>query len=700
MRVNEFARLLGFVLISAIAVRLFAAAPDSDKPPRLTSTELKQPLIWSSECISPAGVTLGFGGQDQQADDGGGGTRLKVDGKWESISAELWRKHPNRERHAELVKLCQELKRIRQVIRDAWFEDSLAALEKQPSTKEQLAAVETALQRWQVVLPGNKKLLAQRTANLVQHSLGGISRVELNSRLMSWSIERLHNAVIATEEVLALHGAEPLPRALSPLAYDPKTGRFVLFGGDHCDFLLNDLWLFDPKTETWEVRIAENDEAKPAPRANHRLTANGDGTVTISGGYKYTSSTDYCGGQYKDHPRDSEYTYDIVANRWTSPAPVPAAPSREYRVGPFDPKYYLTAARPSRSAITDVLKTLPENTWVEMKPPAMPQLNRDWGTAIIDPDRDLILRFSGGHSAHGGSDVLHYHLATNRWELTQPVEFPLGQLYSNTEYPDGFNFNRRPWVTGHTYQNYGYAPGLKQMVFAGRETHNYFYDPSLGDWLPQRTAKPAGMLYNSCFYTLTLTSSPDTLYCWTQEGRLFSFATDVRNWLEIKLQGEKLEGAVVDNSTIIYDGSRKRLLCCRKPYGDKERYRGTWQAIDLATGTVSTLVPPNAAAAADVPYLCQIRIDPEHDLLLCGCTLPDTEDGIRRTPAFDLKENRWVSFRITGDDPSGTKGRNVSLGLMYDARRKLFWAVDAASRVFVLRFNPETAERVVLVEGK
>mgnify|MGYP001012208570 CR=1 FL=1 len=66
--------------------------------------------------------------------------------------------------------------------------------------------------------------------------------------------------------------------------------------------------------------------------------------------------------------------------------------------------------------------------------------------------------------------------------------------------------------------------------------------------------------------------------------------------------------------------------------------------------------------------------------------------GQRRTPAYDCKENRWVSLALGGDDPSGPQGRNVSLGLMYDQRRGQFWAVDAASRVYVLRLEPGLAD--------
>src|SRR5262249_12089191 len=105
------------------------------------------------------------------------------------------------------------------------------------------------------------------------------------------------------------------------------------------------------------------------------------------------------------------------------------------------------------------------------------------------------------------------------------------------------------------------------------------------------------------------------------------------------------------------------------------------------------IVPENAAAAAQISYLPQIRLDPEHELLLCGCLLPENDQEPRRTPAFDLKENRWISLRIVGDLPHGPTGRNVSLGVVYDPARKLFWAVDAASRVFVLKLDPATADR-------
>ena len=82
-----------------------------------------------------------------------------------------------------------------------------------------------------------------------------------------------------------------------------------------------------------------------------------------------------------------------------------------------------------------------------------------------------------------------YHFATNRWELPFPIEFPLGQCYSNTSYPTGWNFNRRPWVSGHTYKSFGYDPTGKLMVFTGHNPWSYLFDPQVGDWVG-RSKKP------------------------------------------------------------------------------------------------------------------------------------------------------------------------------------------------------------------
>ena len=161
-------------------------------------------------------------------------------------------------------------------------------------------------------------------------------------------------------------------------------------------------------------------------------------------------------------------------------------------------------------------------------------------------------------------------------------------------------------------------------------------------------------------------------------------------WKELKLTGEKLPNASVDNSTVAYDSRRNWLLFARKPYGDSP-YDGQLWAVDLKTLKVSNLSPGGMARANGIPYLCQSRYDVEHDLLLVGANLRAQRNRAAHRATI-CAANKWISFKITGDDPSGPEGRNVSLGLMYDGRRNLFWAVDTNSEVYVLRLEPALAE--------
>ena len=68
---------------------------------------------------------------------------------------------------------------------------------------------------------------------------------------------------ITTELLAELLDVEPAPRLVSPLVHDAKTKLFVLFGGDHGDYLMNDTWTFDPAKRQWTHR---NPEVRPPRR--------------------------------------------------------------------------------------------------------------------------------------------------------------------------------------------------------------------------------------------------------------------------------------------------------------------------------------------------------------------------------------------------------------------------------------------------
>jgi len=679
----------------------------------LNSVDLKQRVIWGAECRQPDGHGLAFGGQDQDADDGRPHTRVLIDGKWKTIHQELRADNPLQEFHTRVWSLRQEAKNILARARSVYFKglpsaDEASLLKREVATRlsqlaEQLIAFESDLPE---AVPADE--YAQGQARFARQCLQRARRQlpSFEEGINAGSLQSLQQVQIQLELAAELLDAEPPPRAMNcgtarlrnratgpagnTLVYDSNTKLYMLFGGDHLDYLTNDTWVFDPQNRRWFQR---HPEGAPPPRANHCLEAVGDGAVRMTGGYTYSSNTDYVGGQYIDLD-DGQWIFNIEKNEWSG-GMLATPESRVYRTGPFHPDYYLQGPKPDSAKVEVWLSELPVNKWIPTNPPHLPRLNRDWGTARIDPDRDMILRWSGGHSAHGGTDVLHFHFATNRWELPFPVEFPLGQLYSNTSYPNGYNFNLRPWMTGHTYQNYDYDPPSRMMIKAGRPRHYYVYDPDLGDWIG-RGEKPAAMQYNSCFYTLTLTAAPHGVVCWDKNGRVHRYDHSRGKWIELELTGDTLPGAYVDNSTIAYDSKRNRVLMINT-LGYRKPFDGQVWALDLKTNMVKGLSPQGREHADRFANVDKCCYDVEHDLLLMGTYLKGAGDHTP-TPAFDCQNNRWVTLDIkysTGKRNGNTTrvfphGR--SDGLMFDPRRKLIWGTNTNCQVYVLRLDVERAD--------
>jgi hypothetical protein len=687
------------VLTVLIATPLSEATAGKRKNPyRLPSVDIRQRVLWGAECRRPDGRGLAFGGQDQESGDGRPHTRVLVDGQWKAVHGEFRAANPLQKLCARTWKLRDEAKDIRAAARALYFHGL--------APEEESRRIEQAIRPRQEKLAKALRGLVEEVdvdAGLDDYAKGQVrfARGHLNGAAGLWrplaeqvtpkAVQAMRAAQVHLELAAEAFDAEPPARALSPVVHDPKTRLYVLFGGDHLDYLTNDTWVFDPAAGKWFQR---HPAAAPAPRANHTLTAGGDGKVKLAGGYTYASNTDYCGGQYLDID-DGEFIYDLGTNTWQGGKLVPAD-SRIYRTGPFHPDFYLQGEKPGAAAFEARLAKLPANTWVATDPPYRPRLNRDWGTAVIDTHRDMILRWSGGHSAHGGTDVPHFHLATNRWELAYPVEFPLGQLYSNTSYPKGCNFNRRPGMTGHTYQNYACDPVSRTMVQTGHPDHFYVYDPDRADWVG-RGIKPGGMRYGSCFYTLTLCPTPKGVVCWTKDGRLFCYEAARSAWTEMKTIGEKLPGARVDNSTLAYDPDRDRVLFFVKPYGEPP-YDGQVWSMDLKTRRVGSLSPTRATEAARIAWIDRCCLDPGSELVLFATFLKEAQTGWSRTPAYDCAANRWVSLDLKYAASKAWSGwrrafpHGHSAGVVYDPKRKLIWGTDTDSQVYVLKLDAKAAD--------
>ena len=392
-----------------------AAPPEKAKKPKFTAApgvDLSKPIIWGSECETPDGQGLRFGGCDQKADDGAVHTQVKVDGQWRPILGELRRANPLQEYYNRVRDASARLKRQLACYRSVYFQ-GLPPDEQGVSVALRAKRIDASDDVKD--LPGHKELLKAASAKSPIDTDGKarLDRFEqLRADAMLAILHQPDNGTEAitpqlmcavSEEVTVIEqaaeilDAEPAPRALSPIVYDARSKRFVIFGGDHLDYMTNDTWVFEPARKRWEHRLPK---FAPPPRANHTLTAVGDGKVKLSGGFTHNNIDIWYMGPLYQLCDDGDWTYDIAADTWTSEAGAKGVEpdQRVYRSGAFLPDYFMEGDRPDAAANEARLKALPVNTWVAMHPPRKPRVNRDWGSACIAPDFDLLLRWSGGHS--------------------------------------------------------------------------------------------------------------------------------------------------------------------------------------------------------------------------------------------------------------------------------------------------------------
>ena len=533
---------------------------------------------------------------------------------------------------------------------------------------------------------------------------------------------------------------QPPQRANSRLVYDPVNRKVVLFGGDRLNELVADTWVFDTAKRTWEER---KPATTPMPRAGHAmLWLPKAKKVLLLGGYTYTSTVEYVAALYKPLQLEA-WTYDVAANawelagRWDKDAPNGPANfflsataddndtvllldhqnrARTYRFAAFkshasgtekfgeksgatvrrtgshDPQWYREGVPPADPAkVAAELKELPANRWTLRPTPKRPLMNVDWGSAVFDPDRDLILRFSGGHSAYSGTSPLVYDIKTDRYSIPFALEYPIEFVYSNDQVRGEWSFGKNPWMTGHTYKSTGYDPQSKSLLFAPHD-FTYYFEPTSGKWSHSAGKNP----YRSDFYNVTVCSTPAGAVVWGDDrarGKpgLWQRDAETRSWKSLPLKGD-LPAKSPDRHGLAFDSKRDRLLF----FSDTGSKAGNVAAYDVKSGEAKWLDPAGLAMAKvhcrETIYL------PDADMVLIGGRLKD-DAGAWRWLAYDCAANGWLTLELTGDDPIGRFGSfNNSMGLMYDPARKLIWAVGQHNHVHVLRLDVKAAKPLPLRE--
>ncbi|MBI2806190.1 MAG: hypothetical protein HYX68_14510 [Planctomycetes bacterium] len=523
---------------------------------------------------------------------------------------------------------------------------------------------------------------------------------------------------------------QPPQRANARLAFDPVNKKVVLFGGDQLDQLLSDTWAFDVVKQQWEEIIPEN---VPAPRAGHALCWLPKAKkILLIGGYTYTSTTSYVAPLYQRLPVEM-WTFDVATKRWSLVVQAgakegpdaranfflsaavdgddnvltlgqtgawtcavdatksdPAAAKKigakpgtvETRAESHDPTWYFKAVPPAdEKKVADDLKNLPVNEWTVRPTPKRPLMNMDWGSAVFAPDHDMILRFSGGHSAYSGTAPIVYNVKTDRYNLPFAPEYPLEYVYSNDQVHGEWSFKQNPWMTGHTYKSTGYDPNLKALVFAPHE-YTYFFDPKTSAW----SRSPGRNPYRANFYVVTVCATPGGAVVWANRrdggaGALWRLDAASKAWKPLPLKGD-LPATGADHHGMAYDSKRDRLLL----FSDLGKNRGDVLQYDFKSGTTRWLNAGGKdkamAQARETAYI------PEADAVLIGAHVK----GSAAWPLYDCGTNSWRAVELKGADPVGKKSFNNSMGLVYDPHRRLVWAVGQYSQVHVLKLDARSAK--------
>ncbi len=647
-----------------------------------------------------------------RSDDPAVRTQVRRNGKWVHIHEELRKKNPLQPHHDRLAGLVRPLKLVTGLARHIYFEGRDEAAEKAFVEKEiapkaaelagQLKSARAELAK--AGTAGDRYLAGQVARALAMLDTVPPAVEGLGARTNHEKLLALRQARVSLERAAEFLDAEPPPRALSMPAYDARTGLFAVFGGEHFDYLTNDLWVFDPGKELWQQRHPAT--PAPEPRADHRLTADGQGRLTLSGGYIYSRRPVPKGWNRHAtyvHAGPDRWVYDLATDAWTAPGEAESAASgtRSYWAGGALPEHYTAGDRPDAAAYGKILAALPANTWVDLKPAPKFGGNRDWGTLGFDAERDMIYFYNGGHSAYGGTDVAHYHLATNRWDVPVEVEYPLHYIGASGCSVPGWSFNRRPWITNHTWNSQRYHPGLRRHVVAGRLTspcfpkgmgnpdvNLYFYDPDLADW-EKRTPNNVEM---SCMGAHVLHVPGFGLIDW---GR-WLLDDGTLEWKKLA-PGGKLPGSSMDFAGLAHDPARNRVLFFSGGNYDGTPYSGEVFAMAVPSlevtafkpagsehiGAVSTRANPRATW-----ILREMIYHPGLDMFIFSSNLPGGYSA-----ALDVKGNRWVGLKLPGPHPYG-----LSSAMAYDAKRDLIYSVGTRADVSALRIDPKTLEVKTLAE--
>jgi hypothetical protein len=685
-------------------------------------------LSWCSAASNPQNRQLVVVGSDKKLENIGWTSTAILDldsGVWSSLPlppAEIVREH------RELVAAREEAINLVGAIRLHWYRD--------PQGQG------TDLQRRELAKQCNqlKHLpeLASLASEFEQLAEAIESRDLLSALKQSRSVQR--KVELLSEEQYPV----PVSRRNSPLVWDEQNKVFVMFGGDHEDYQMNDTWVLDLAKQSWR---RAKPEFAPSPRAGHAMAyLPASGKIALYEGYTASSSTNYRSTPWAVILPRQLWTYDVKTNRWEllkawdkgdDSLPSPAGQFYGYLAKWFSPPA-LSVDNESRLVLHAPAGKTSAVTWrLEVDPT---QVDRDAQKSLACAPNIRHYRTGAFLAAHCEVDETSAttgleQLVPNRWIKLPPAPRNVargcrqrdwstsvwdseneqillwggghcvrsastvvhyspasGRMVEGYDADEPYGANggggfgsslwNRPWVPTHGYNLYAYDPKARLMVTAtGR-----LYDPRRMDWI---RAEPLPRPFHFHWSSTVLESTPHGVVAWAQAaqgGRIGLWLFDrEQGWQDLEPLGTLVK-PYCDSEGMVYDSKRDRLILGWGG-GYKERGDGSLTTFDFATRKLEKILPENIdlGKIADSREMVYVA---DEDCILFGSearSSSDAKSGKQLTLVYNCAKNRYLLL------DGGEVAYGHSAGWMYDSKQELVHVFTYQGEAYSLDLDLDSA---------
>ncbi|HOX04811.1 MAG TPA: kelch repeat-containing protein [Planctomycetota bacterium] len=534
------------------------------------------------------------------------------------------------------------------------------------------------------------------------------------------------------DEASAAMAPEPTPRRYACGMYDPERKAFVLYGGDHGDYMLGDTWLYDCAKKTWRQVWA-----KVSP--GHRYGAQmfwlaGAKKVAMLAGSTYLSRMVY--QRFDEGLAPEVWTFDPEAASWE----LLVRPGPEIEKKSSDGMAIFRVNNPVVLVEGGVLLCpavggnsyhdyMVSSTWMVRLDPAAsdPAASAKAGTVggqrLYRSQKVEAYNPQWYDAAPRGNtaeiDKLIAQMPANQWVEVPTAPRPCPERSWGTSvydpdhdqifawsgghcadpadivhhYHPGVNRWSLPYVAGggalgnqltgrpdcnnHTYHNFAFDPVSRKMV-ATQRSGTHVYDPEKREWVgftPEQLFP-----YNS--YSGKCVGTPKGVVAWAGgcndggPGPIYFQLFDVKamKWTPLPVKGKVPRNVHGDEGGMAWDSKRGILYIYAA--GDYQKPDGHVHRYDPATGEMTVVDPAGRAAIGDKFHTYRETVYlPELDLVLFGMGWVGG-----RQVVYDPEKSRWAVLNIT----------KTSAKASYDAAKGSwsFAAPKADGAVGSITFSP------------